>query len=161
MGLEAPLTAVEAVTVSVVARFHAEETVVMGLGITVFILEDVDFAVLRQIGPAARSLCSIEWGNREWHGRAWVVRFGCWYVERWNGEDAVTDTGGSSGMCEAVAGLSVVSVSFTERGFDAVELVSLDGPCVSSISESLYLSCYILTQFDPQISPCTINSSCS
>jgi hypothetical protein len=65
MRFEAPLAAVEAVVVSVVTRFHAEEAVVAGLDITVFILEDVDFAVHRQIGPAARSLCRMEWGNRE------------------------------------------------------------------------------------------------
>jgi hypothetical protein len=65
VGLEAPLAAVEAVAVSVVTGLHAEETVVVGLDITVFILEDVGFMVWRRIGPVARSLCSVEWGNRE------------------------------------------------------------------------------------------------
>jgi hypothetical protein len=63
--LEAPLAAVEAVAVSVVAWLHTEEAIVAGLDITVFILEDVYFAVRRRIGPVTRSLCSIEWGNRE------------------------------------------------------------------------------------------------
>jgi hypothetical protein len=54
-----------AVAVSVVAWLHADEAVVTDLGITVFILDEVDFACQRWIGPCARSLCSIEWGNRE------------------------------------------------------------------------------------------------
>jgi hypothetical protein len=64
--LKAPLAAVEAVAVSVVAWFHADETVVADLGIIVFILDEVDFACQRWIGPCARSLCSLDWGNREW-----------------------------------------------------------------------------------------------
>jgi hypothetical protein len=64
--LKAPLAAVEAVAVSVVDWFHADETVVADLGITVFILDEVDFACRRWIGPCARSLCSLDWGNREW-----------------------------------------------------------------------------------------------
>jgi hypothetical protein len=40
--LEAPLAAVAAVAISVVTGFHADEAVVAGLGITVFILEEVD-----------------------------------------------------------------------------------------------------------------------
>jgi hypothetical protein len=42
--LEAPLAAVAAVAVSVVTGLHADEAVVADLGITVFILEEVDFA---------------------------------------------------------------------------------------------------------------------
>jgi hypothetical protein len=78
--LEAPLAAVAAVAVSVVAGFHTYETVVAGLGITVFILDEVDFACRRWIGPCARSLCSFERGNRERGRRARGARLG-WYVE--------------------------------------------------------------------------------
>jgi hypothetical protein len=41
---ETPFATVAAVAVSVVARFHTYEAVVAGLGITVFILDEVDFA---------------------------------------------------------------------------------------------------------------------
>jgi hypothetical protein len=52
----------------------------------------------------------------------------------------VADARGSSGFCEVVAGLDIVSVGFTECGFNVVKLVSLNGPCVSPVPESLYLS---------------------
>jgi hypothetical protein len=42
--LEAPFATVAAVVVSVVAGLHTYEAVVAGLGITVFILDEVDFA---------------------------------------------------------------------------------------------------------------------
>jgi hypothetical protein len=42
--LEAPFAAISAVVVSVVTGFHANEAVVVDLGITVFILDKVDFA---------------------------------------------------------------------------------------------------------------------
>jgi hypothetical protein len=77
---KAPFAAVAAVTVSVVTRFHAYEAVVAGFGITVFILDEVDFACWRWIGPRARSLCSIDWGNRERRGRSHGARLG-WYVK--------------------------------------------------------------------------------
>jgi hypothetical protein len=41
---KAPFAAVAAVAVSVVTRLHADETVVVGLGITVFILDEMDLA---------------------------------------------------------------------------------------------------------------------
>jgi hypothetical protein len=41
---EAPFATVAAVAISVVSGFHADEAVVVGLGITVFILDEVDFA---------------------------------------------------------------------------------------------------------------------
>jgi hypothetical protein len=78
--LEAPFAAVAAVAVSVITGFHAYETVVAGLGITVFILDEVDLACRRWIGPCARSLCSFERGNRERGRRARGARLG-WYVE--------------------------------------------------------------------------------
>jgi hypothetical protein len=78
--LEAPLAAVAAVAVSVVTRFHAYKAVVAGLGITVFILDEVDLVCRRWIGPCARSLCSFEQGNRERGRRARGARLG-WYVE--------------------------------------------------------------------------------
>jgi hypothetical protein len=62
---KAPFAAVAAVAVSVVARFHADKAVVMDLEITVFILDKVDLVCRRWIGPCTRSLCSLEWGNRE------------------------------------------------------------------------------------------------
>jgi hypothetical protein len=65
MQFEAPLAAVAAVAVSVVTWLHVEEAVVADLEITVFILDKVDFACQRWIGPCARSLCSFEQGNRE------------------------------------------------------------------------------------------------
>jgi hypothetical protein len=77
---KAPFAAVAAVAISVVTGFHADEAVVVGLGITVFILEEVDLACRRWIGPCARSLCSLDWGNREQRGRSRGARFG-WYVE--------------------------------------------------------------------------------
>jgi hypothetical protein len=78
--LEAPFATVAAVAVSVVTRFHTYEAVVAGLGITVFILDEMDFACRRWIGPCARSLCSMEQGNRERGRRACGARLG-WYVE--------------------------------------------------------------------------------
>jgi hypothetical protein len=66
--LEAPLATVVAVAVSVVTGFHTYEAVVAGLGITVFILDEVDLACRRWIGPCARSLCSFDRGNREREG---------------------------------------------------------------------------------------------
>jgi hypothetical protein len=77
---EAPFAAVVAVAVSVVTRLHADEAVVVGFRITVFILDEMDLACRRWIGPCARSLCSFDQGNREWGRRACGVRFG-WYVE--------------------------------------------------------------------------------
>jgi hypothetical protein len=77
--LEAPFAAVAAVAVSVVTGLHADEAVVADLGITVFILEEVNFAHWRWIGPCARSLCSFDWGNREWGRRLCGARLG-WYV---------------------------------------------------------------------------------
>jgi hypothetical protein len=62
---KAPLATVAAVTISVVTWFHADKAVVADLGTTVFILDEVDFACQRWIGPCARSLCSLEWGNGE------------------------------------------------------------------------------------------------
>jgi hypothetical protein len=78
--LKAPFATVAAVAVSVVTGLHTYETVVAGLGITVFILDEVDFACRRWIGPCARSLCSFEQGNRERGRRVRGVRLG-WYVE--------------------------------------------------------------------------------
>jgi hypothetical protein len=78
--LEAPFATVVAVVVSVVTGFHTYEAVVAGLGITVFILDEVDFACRRWIGPCARSLCSVDRGNRERGRRARGARLG-WYVE--------------------------------------------------------------------------------
>jgi hypothetical protein len=66
MCFKAPFVAVAAVVVSVVTGLHADKAVVANLGITVFILDEVEFACQRQIGPCARSLCSLDWGNREW-----------------------------------------------------------------------------------------------
>jgi hypothetical protein len=77
---EAPFAAIAAIAVSVVTRLHADEAVVAGLGITVFILDKVDFACRRWIGPRVRSLCSLDWGNRERRGRSCGARLG-WYVE--------------------------------------------------------------------------------
>jgi hypothetical protein len=88
--LEAPLAAVAAVAVSMVTGFHADKAVVADLGITVFILEEVDFARQRRIGPCARSLCSFDWGNREQGRRVCDVRLG-WYVERWKCEECSAD----------------------------------------------------------------------
>jgi hypothetical protein len=88
---EAPFATVATVVVSVVTRFHADEAVVAGLGITVFILDEVDFACQRWIGPCARSLCSLEWGNRERRGRSHGARLG-WYIERWECEEGGTDS---------------------------------------------------------------------
>jgi hypothetical protein len=79
--LKAPFATVAAVAVSVVAGFHTYEAVVAGLGITVLILDEVDLACRRWIGPCARSLCSFERGNRERGRRARGARLG-WYVER-------------------------------------------------------------------------------
>jgi hypothetical protein len=87
---EAPLAAVAAVTVSVVTRLHADEAVVTDLGITVFILEEVDFACWRWIGPCARSLCSFDRGNRERGRRSRGARLG-WYVEQWECEECGTN----------------------------------------------------------------------
>jgi hypothetical protein len=42
-----PFAAVAAVAISVVTGFHADEAVVAGLGVTVFILDEVDFACRR------------------------------------------------------------------------------------------------------------------
>jgi hypothetical protein len=78
--LETPFATVAAVAVSVVTGFHTYEAVVAGLGITVFILDEMDLACRRWIGPCARSLCSSEWGNREWGRRARGARLG-WYVK--------------------------------------------------------------------------------
>jgi hypothetical protein len=78
--LETPFAAVAAVAVSVVAGFHTYEAVVAGLRITVFILDEVDLVCRRWIGPCARSLCSLERGNRERGRRARGARLG-WYVE--------------------------------------------------------------------------------
>jgi hypothetical protein len=75
---EAPFAAIAAVAVSVVTGFHAYEAVVVGFGITVFILDEVDFVCQRWIGPCARSLCSFDWGNREQGGRLRGARLG-WY----------------------------------------------------------------------------------
>jgi hypothetical protein len=58
--LEAPFAAVAAVAVSVVTGFHTYEAVVAGLGITVFILEEVDLSCRRWIGPCARSV-TLRW----------------------------------------------------------------------------------------------------
>jgi hypothetical protein len=77
---EAPFATVAAVAVSVVTRLHTYEAVVMGFGITVFILDEMDLACRRWIGPCARSLCSFEWGNREQGRRTRGARLG-WYVE--------------------------------------------------------------------------------
>jgi hypothetical protein len=88
--LEAPLAAVAAVVVSMVTGLHADEAVVADLGITVFILEEVDFACQRQIGPCARSLCSFDWGNRERGRRVHGARLG-WYVECWKCEECGAD----------------------------------------------------------------------
>jgi hypothetical protein len=77
---KAPFTAIAAVAVSVVTGFHADEAVVAGLGITVFILDEVDLACRRWIGPCARSLCSFDRGNREWRGRSRGARLG-WCAE--------------------------------------------------------------------------------
>jgi hypothetical protein len=66
---EAPFATAEAVAVEVVARFHADEAVVVslfaGLEITVFILDELNLSCQRGIGPCARSWCSFERGNRE------------------------------------------------------------------------------------------------
>jgi hypothetical protein len=78
--LEAPFATVAAVAVSVVTGFHTDEAVVAGLGITVFILDKVNLACRRWIGPCARSLCSLDWGNRERGRGARGARLG-WYVE--------------------------------------------------------------------------------
>jgi hypothetical protein len=78
--LEAPFATVAAVVVSVVTGFHTYEAVVAGLGITVFILDEVDLACRRWIGPCTRSLCSFERGNRERGRRVRGARLG-WYVE--------------------------------------------------------------------------------
>jgi hypothetical protein len=78
-------------TVSVVTRLHTDEAVVVDLGITVFILEEVDLARRRWIGPCTRSLCSLDWGNREWGKRVCGARLG-WYVECWECEECGTDT---------------------------------------------------------------------
>jgi hypothetical protein len=88
---KAPLAAVSAVAVSVVTWFHTDETVVVGLGITVFILDEVDLSCRRWIGPCARSLCSFDQGNREQGRRSHGVRLG-WYVERWECEEGGADT---------------------------------------------------------------------
>jgi hypothetical protein len=77
---ETPLATVAAVAVSVVTRFHADETVITGLGIIVFILDEMDLACRRWIGPCARSLCSFDRGNRERGRRVRGARLG-WYVE--------------------------------------------------------------------------------
>jgi hypothetical protein len=77
---ETPFAAVAAVAISVVTGFHADEAVVAGLGITVFILDEVDLACQRWTGPCARSLCSLDWENRERRGRLHGARLG-WYVE--------------------------------------------------------------------------------
>jgi hypothetical protein len=87
---EAPFAAVAAVAVSVVTGFHADEAVVMDLGITVFILEEVDFVCRRWIGPCTRSLYSFDRGNREQGRRARGVRLG-WYIEGWECEECGTD----------------------------------------------------------------------
>jgi hypothetical protein len=73
--LEAPFATVAAVAVSVVTGFHTYEAVVAGFRITVFILDEVDLACRRWIGPCARSLCSLERGRRT-RG----ARLG-WYIE--------------------------------------------------------------------------------
>jgi hypothetical protein len=78
--LKAPFAAVAAVVVSVVTGFHTYEAVVAGFGITVFILDEVNFACRRWIGPCARSLCSVERGNRERGGGTCGARLG-WYAE--------------------------------------------------------------------------------
>jgi hypothetical protein len=77
---EAPFATVAAVVVSVVTGFHTYEAVVAGFGITIFILDEVDFACRRWIGPCVRSLCSLDWGNREQRGRSHGARLG-WYVK--------------------------------------------------------------------------------
>jgi hypothetical protein len=78
--LEAPFATVAAVAISVVTGFHTYKAVVAGLGITVFILDEMDLVCRRWIGPCARSLCSLEQGNRERGRRARGARLG-WYVE--------------------------------------------------------------------------------
>jgi hypothetical protein len=87
---ETPFAAVAAVAVSVVTRLHADEAVVTDLEITVFILDEVDPAHCRWIGPCARSLCSFDRGNREQRGRLRGARLG-WYVERWKCEECSAD----------------------------------------------------------------------
>jgi hypothetical protein len=79
MCFKAPFATVAAVVVSVVTGFHTDKAVVTDLEVTVFILDEVDFACQRWIGPCARSLCSLEWGNRERRGRSHGTRLG-WYV---------------------------------------------------------------------------------
>jgi hypothetical protein len=88
---KAPFTAIAAIAVSVVTGFHAYEAVVAGFGITVFILDEVDFACRRWIGPCDRSLCSFDWGNREQRGRSHGVRLG-WHVEQRKCEEGGPDT---------------------------------------------------------------------
>jgi hypothetical protein len=88
--LEAPFATVAAVTVSVVTGLHTDEAVVMDLEITVFILDEVNLAHCRQIGPCARSLCSFDQGNREWGRRSRSVRLG-WYVEQGECEECSAD----------------------------------------------------------------------
>jgi hypothetical protein len=88
---KAPFAAVAAVAISVVTRLHADEAVVAGLGITVFILDEVDLTCRRWIGPCIRSLCSFDWGNRERRGRSRGARLG-WYVEQRECEEGSADT---------------------------------------------------------------------
>jgi hypothetical protein len=77
---KAPFAAVAAVAVSMVTGLHTDKAVVTDLEITVFILDKVDLAHCRWIGPCARSLCSFDQGNRERRGRSCGARLG-WYIE--------------------------------------------------------------------------------
>jgi hypothetical protein len=136
---ETPFAAVAAVAVSVVTWFHTDEAVVAGLRITVFILDEVDLACRRWIGPCARSLCSFDRGNRERGRRACGARLG-WYVECWEREECGADAQGSPGSCEIVASCKVFCVSVPKCCFDALELLALDLSRSGPVPESLYLS---------------------